>query len=103
MLTRVDVAPSVAHETEEGQPKLLRQLDGQRRGGADGDEDGNARHDTLLHDLERRAAADDENIGTVAGEEERSDHFVDGVVTADILARTQQNAVAGEGGSTMDY
>ena len=98
----VHIAPIAAHKAEKGESKFLRQLDGKRRRRADGDKDWNPRHDALLHDLERRPSADDEDVGSRVVNEERSDHFVDGVVASDVFAYTQERAVAREGGGAVN-
>ena len=54
----VDVEAAAAAEPHKGQVGLLGELDGQRRRRADGREDRYAALPRLLHQLERRPAAD---------------------------------------------
>src|ERR1051325_8666455 len=95
LLRRVHVEAAVADEAEEREVELGGELDGERGGRADGGDDGHARDDRFLNDLERRAAADEEQVLVQrdAFAEKRADHFVDGVVTADVFAHAQQRAV----------
>jgi hypothetical protein len=48
----VDIHGGAAQEADQGQPRLGGQVDGQRRGGRDGREYGDACHDCLLDELE---------------------------------------------------
>src|SRR5262249_59384497 len=58
----VDVHTAGPSEAAEGEPAVLRELDGQRRRRAHRDDDRTPRDRRLLHELEREAAADAEDL-----------------------------------------
>ena len=86
---------TVAHEAAEGDAAVLCELDGETRGRADCDDEWATHDGGFLHELERQAAADAENVvpqRQQAGCMRRADHLVQRVVPADVLAHAQQRA-----------
>ena len=68
---------------------------GEAGGGGNGGDDRDAAGEGFLHDLERGAAADQQDVfaeGQFFVEEGPAEDFVDGVVTADIFAECEQVA-----------
>ena len=95
----VDVEAFGPDEAEQGHAVLAGQLDGQARRRADGRQHRDAGDRRLLHQLEARPAADQQDgvvEGRAAGEERRADELVQGVVPADVLAHVEQPAVGVE-------
>ena len=59
---RVDVDTRAARKTAQGQTAVLGDRDGQRARGADANQDRRSGHRRLLHELERQAAADTQDL-----------------------------------------
>ena len=96
---RVDGAAAVADEAHERDAPVVRQLDGERRRGADGDEDRAAGDCRLLDELEREPAADAEDRFGERHEplaERPAEHLVHRVVAADVLTHAEELSVRRE-------
>src|SRR4249920_2349648 len=93
---RVDVDCAAAGEARERQAAVAREVDGQRRRGADADEDGGACDGRLLDELEGQPAAHAQHAGVQRDEpveEGPADDLVHRVVAPDVLADEQQVAL----------
>src|SRR5260370_11424970 len=93
---RVNVEAIAAQESGQGLIEFWRQRDGQAGRRADGGQKWNARPNRLLDDLVARAPAYDQQHcggGQAALEEQPSDHLVDRVVPADVLAQCHDFAI----------
>src|SRR5687768_4329030 len=96
---RVDIADVATHETQERHVGVARELDRQARRRRDRGDEGNARHDCLLDNLEGSAPAHEQHaIGERYPVQEQlpADHLVDRVVAADVFGAGHQPAVAVE-------
>src|SRR5260370_21283672 len=96
---RVNVEAIAAQESDQGLIEFSRQRDGQAGRRADGGQKWDARPDRLLDDLVARAPAYDQQHcggGQAAVEEQPSDHLVDRVVPADVLAQCDHFAIRTE-------
>ena len=81
--------PSLAQKTNHGLTGSFREFDGEAAGSRDAGDDGNACGKCLLHDLKREPAAHQNNggfQGELIGEQSLTNHFVEGIVPADVLA-----------------
>jgi alpha-1,2-mannosyltransferase len=99
LLGGVDVHRLAAQEPHQGQPGLLGQLSGQRGRRGDGGEQRYPGQHRLLHQFERRPAADQQRVPgqrKPAREQRPPDHLVDRVVPADVLADGDQLTGRGE-------
>jgi hypothetical protein len=90
----VDIETFVAEEADEGLSGLFGELDGEAGGGGDGGDDGDASCERLLHDFERRSAADQQDVVVEghATEKRVAEDLVDGVVTADVFVEDEELA-----------
>ena len=101
----VDVHAAAADEAAERHAAIDGQLDCERRGCADSDEDRAARDGCFLHELEREPAADAEHCSRERQPvftERPADDLVHRVVTADVLAQAEQAAGGVEEAGRMD-
>src|SRR4051794_31494661 len=99
MWMSVDVHPLAAEEADQGLAAVAREGDGEAGRGGDGGDDRNASGEGFLHDLERTAARDEEDVaaqGEASGEEAMADDFIDGVVAPDVLAQDDELSVGVE-------
>src|SRR5690606_7960225 len=97
--TRIDVESISLQEADERDTELFRELDRERRRRADCREQRAAGHHRFLHQLEARAAADDDAVlgdRQRAGHESIPDELVERVVAADVLAHEHDAPVAVE-------
>ena len=102
---RVHVEPLVSHEGGQRESADLGALDREAGGSRDGSDERDARDEGLLDDLERHAAADGEQHvfeRQAAFAQHPPDHFVHGVVAADIFGRRQERAVPIEQARRVD-
>src|SRR5216684_7218684 len=93
---RVDIEAIATKEPDQGLVEFLRQRDGQAGWRAHGGQQWNARPDRLLDDLVSGPPAHDQQHsrgGQAAVEEQPSDHLVDRVVAADVLAQCDDLAI----------
>ena len=101
----VHVQRVVAEKADEAHAAGIRELDGEARGSRDGSDERDARHESLLHDLEARAPAHHENVSAqrhVAGEKRRTYYFVHGVVAADVLSDKEEVSLSVEESGRVD-
>src|SRR5688572_22212828 len=92
---RVDVERAAADEAAEGDPAIGGELDRERGGRADRDEQWAPRDGGLLDELEREPAADtDDRVceGQQPVQERAPEHLVERVVAPDVLAHAEQVA-----------
>src|SRR5258708_3544098 len=93
---RVDIEAIAAKESDQGLVEFPRQRHSQAGWRADGGQQWNARRDRLLDNLVSSAPAHDKQHcgrGQAAVEEQPSDHLVDRVVAADVLAQCDDCAI----------
>src|SRR5689334_25337612 len=93
---RIAIESLRPNEAQQRHPRFPRQLDGETRWRADCRDDGNPSHQRLLNQLEAHPATDDEYSlmsGQDAGDELGADHFVERIVTPDVLAQHKQSCV----------
>jgi hypothetical protein len=96
---RVNVETAAANEADERDAARAREIDGQTRRRGHRRDDRDAREQRLLHDFERRAAADAQDAVVerqALGHQHPADHLVHGVVPSDIFRRRIEPAVRGE-------
>src|ERR1700687_5029168 len=99
LLAGVNDEPPSAQETDQRQSKFTCQLYRETRRRGNRRQEGNARSDRFLHDLEPAATADQQNLTTerqAAAEERPTDNFVHGVVSANVFAQDEQFASRAE-------
>ena len=89
MRVRIDVEATLAKEAHERDARFGGEVDREGRRSGDRGDEANPRRQGFLNDLEGDSPADHEQVpleGQLRVQKGSADEFVDGVVTADILA-----------------
>lgn len=101
----IDVEATFANEADEGLTAFLGKIDRETGGGGNGNNHRNARRQGFLHDLERSAAAYDQDFffqGQEGIEQRMAENFVDGVMASNVFADDDQIAVCSEQTGCME-